>query len=80
MLDAAKSGVGIALLPCLVADLNPGLVRLTPQVMAHRELSLVYRREVRSSDSVRVTVNFLVQEMRNRAVQLSGSMAEASRQ
>ena len=80
MLDAAKSGVGIALLPCLVADLNPGLVRLTPQVMAHRELSLVYRREVRSSDPVRVTVHFLVQEMRNRAEQLSGSMAEASRQ
>lgn len=73
MLDAATSGVGIALLPCSVADMEPRLVRLTPQVLAHRELSLVYRREARMNDSVRVVAKFVVDAMRGRAGQISGS-------
>jgi DNA-binding transcriptional LysR family regulator len=73
MLEAAASGAGIALLPCMVADIEPRLVRLTPQVLAHRELSLVYRREVRMNDWVRVTAEFLVEAMRSRAGQISGS-------
>jgi DNA-binding transcriptional LysR family regulator len=73
MLDAATSEAGIALMPCLVADIEPRLVRLTPQVLARRELSLVYRREVRMNDLVGVTANFLVEAMRSRARQISGS-------
>ena len=73
MVDAATSGVGIALLPCLVADIEPRLLRLTTEVLARRELSLVYRREVRMNDAVRATANFLVATMRNRARQIAGS-------
>jgi DNA-binding transcriptional LysR family regulator len=72
MLDATISGVGLALLPCLVADREPRLVRLTPQVLAQRELSLVYRRETRLNSAVHVTVNFLAQALRSRADQISG--------
>jgi DNA-binding transcriptional LysR family regulator len=72
MLDAAISGVGLALLPCLAADLETRLVRLTPRVFAQRELSLVYRRENRDNSAVRATVNFLAQAMRARAGQISG--------
>ncbi len=72
MLDAAISGVGLALLPCLVADLEPRLIRLTQKVFAQRELSLVYRRENRNNSAVRATVNFLAQAMRARAEQIGG--------
>jgi DNA-binding transcriptional LysR family regulator len=72
MLDAAIFGVGLALLPCLVADIEPRLVRLTPQVLAQRELSLVCRREARLNEAVRVTVNMLVHATRSRVHQISG--------
>jgi hypothetical protein len=52
---------------------EPRLVRLTPQVAAHRELSLVYRREVRLNNWVRVTAEFPVEAMRSRAGQIRGS-------
>jgi DNA-binding transcriptional LysR family regulator len=74
MLDAAIFGVGLALLPCLLADIDPRLVRLTQQVLAQRELSLVYRREARLNEAVRVTVNMLVQATRRQAHQISGSV------
>jgi DNA-binding transcriptional LysR family regulator len=70
MLDAAVSGVGIALLPCPVADIEPRLVRLTPDVLARQNLSLVYRRESRTNESVRATANFLVAALRGRANQV----------
>jgi DNA-binding transcriptional LysR family regulator len=69
MLDAAASGVGIALLPCAIADIEPRLVRLTPDVLARQSLSLVYRRESRTNESVRATANFLVAALRARAGQ-----------
>jgi DNA-binding transcriptional LysR family regulator len=45
MQAAALSGAGLAMLPCLSADDEPGLVRLTPRVLATRQLSLVYPRD-----------------------------------
>jgi DNA-binding transcriptional LysR family regulator len=72
MLDAAISGVGLAVLPCMVADIEPRLRRLTPEVLAQRELSLVYRRENRQNDAVRQTASFLIQVMRGRANQIAG--------
>jgi DNA-binding transcriptional LysR family regulator len=73
MLDAAVSGLGLALLPCLVADNEPRLARLTPAVLARRELSLVYRREARLNDAVRLTASFLVEAARRRAALIRGS-------
>jgi DNA-binding transcriptional LysR family regulator len=72
MVDAAVSGVGLALLPCLVADPDGRLVRLTPEVLATRELSLVYRRETRLNSALRITADFLAQALRSRAAQISG--------
>jgi hypothetical protein len=57
----------------MVADSEPRLVRLTPQVAAHRELSLVYRREVRLNNWVRVTAESPAEAMRSRAGQIRGS-------
>jgi DNA-binding transcriptional LysR family regulator len=72
MMDAAASGVGVALLPCLVGDIEPRLRRLTPQVLVRQGLSLVYRREARMNESIRLTARFLVDTMRGRAAQMSG--------
>jgi DNA-binding transcriptional LysR family regulator len=73
MVDAAASGAGIAMLPCMVAEPDTRLVRLTPEVLARRELSIVYRREVRMNDSVRAVTSFLLETMRSRKAQISGS-------
>jgi DNA-binding transcriptional LysR family regulator len=72
MLEAAASGAGIAMLPCLFADVDPRLVRLSPQVLVKRELSLVYRREQRGSHAVRVVADFLIKALRKRSHQVAG--------
>jgi DNA-binding transcriptional LysR family regulator len=72
MLEAAASGVGLALLPCVLADVDPRLVRLTPQVLVRRGLSLVYRREQRGSRAVRIVAGFLIKALRARAARIAG--------
>lgn len=72
MLEAAASGAGLALLPCMLADADPRLVRLTPQVLARRGLSLVYRREQRVNRPVRTVASFLIEALRARTDRISG--------
>jgi DNA-binding transcriptional LysR family regulator len=73
MLEAAASGAGLALLPCMLADADPRLVRLTPEVLARRGLSLVYRREQRGNRPVRMVASFLIEALRSRIDRISGS-------
>lgn len=73
MLAAAQSGVGLAVLPCLLADRDPGLVRLTREPIAKRRLSLVYAREARTSTEVREVVAFIVDVMRAATTRLLGT-------
>src|SRR5262249_50576833 len=56
MLAAAASGAGLALLPCLLGDGEPRLVRLTPAVLATRELWLAFRRDTARSEAVRAVI------------------------
>lgn len=72
MLEAAASGAGLAVLPCMLADHDARLVRLTPQVLATRGLSLVYRREQRGNRPVRTVAAFLIEALRARAERISG--------
>jgi DNA-binding transcriptional LysR family regulator len=72
MLEAAASGAGLALLPCMLADVDTRLVRLSPQVLARRGLSLVYRREQRTSKAVRSVADFLIKALRKRSHQVDG--------
>jgi DNA-binding transcriptional LysR family regulator len=72
MVAAALSGVGLAVVPCLLGDAEPGLRRLTSEVVATRHLSLVYRREARLSESVRAVVRFVVDTMREHAARIGG--------
>jgi DNA-binding transcriptional LysR family regulator len=74
MLAAAQSGAGLAVLPCLLGDADRSLVRLTPEPVATRRVSLVYRREARLSPEVRSVSSFIVEIMREQAPKLRGQI------
>lgn len=61
---ACVAGLGIAVMPCAVADLEPALCRLTPEVLGSRPLYLVYRKEVRVSAPIAAVIDFLVDVFR----------------
>jgi DNA-binding transcriptional LysR family regulator len=73
MVAAAASGVGLAALPCILADDEPALRRLTDDVIATRSLSLVYRRESRLSDSVRAVIRFVTDTLQQHAARIRGT-------
>src|SRR5262245_52196937 len=73
MLTATAAGVGLAVLPCYLADAEPMLVRLTPTVLATRTASLVYRREARLSAPVRAVMQFVREVMHDHVDQLAGT-------
>jgi len=72
MLAAALGGAGLAVLPCLLGDEEAGLVRLTPAVLATREVSLVYQREISLAAPVQAVIRFVVQVMQENAARISG--------
>jgi DNA-binding transcriptional LysR family regulator len=72
MVLAATSGVGLAVLPCVLADAEPALQRLTPDVVASRALSLVHRRELRLSANVRAVARFVVATIRTHERRIRG--------
>jgi DNA-binding transcriptional LysR family regulator len=69
LLTAAVNGAGIALLPCLFADAEPTLRRLTAEVTARRTFSLVYRREARLSPQVQAVMRFVTEVLAERTRQ-----------
>jgi DNA-binding transcriptional LysR family regulator len=75
MLTATVAGVGLAVLPCYLADAEPMLLRLTPTVLATRNASLVYRREARLSEPVRIVMRFVREVIREHVEQLGGTPA-----
>jgi DNA-binding transcriptional LysR family regulator len=73
MQAAALSGAGLAVLPCVGADEETGLVRLTARVLATRNVSLVYPREARLSPTVQAVIRFVLDVMRENAARIAGS-------
>lgn len=72
VLSAALSGIGLAVLPCLLGDAEPALIRLTPQVLVKQNLSLVYPREFKTSESMRAAIGFVRTVVRQHALLISG--------
>jgi DNA-binding transcriptional LysR family regulator len=62
MVAATVSGLGLAVVPCSLADGHPALRRLSPVLGTHI-LSIVYRREGRLSAELRVVAQFVVDVM-----------------
>ena len=72
LVTAAASGLGLAVLPCVLADGEPLLVRLIPEVVASSPLSLVYRREARLSPEIRAVIRFVVAVIAEHAELITG--------
>ena len=56
---AVASGLGLAAIPCSMGDPDPTLHRVS-DVLGARDVSLVYRREARLSEPVRIVAQFVV--------------------
>ena len=67
-------GQGSRLLPCFLAEAEPTLKRLTPDVLIKHPVSLVYRREVRLVEPVRVVIRFVIDVMRKHADSMKGTL------
>lgn len=71
LLAAAAAGLGVAALPCFVADAEPELVRVVPEVRA-RELWIAVHADLRRSPRARVGLEFLAAVLAAQAESLRG--------
>jgi DNA-binding transcriptional LysR family regulator len=69
---AAVSGVGLAVLPCMLGDAESNLVRVTDEVVASYPLSLVYRRESRLAAPVRDVIRFVLDVVEKNSARIRG--------
>jgi DNA-binding transcriptional LysR family regulator len=72
MVTACAAGIGLAVLPCMAAEPEPALERLTAEVLGTSRFSLVYRKEVLVSPAVKAVIQFVSEVMREYAARMSG--------
>ncbi|HYC04946.1 MAG TPA: LysR family transcriptional regulator [Azospirillaceae bacterium] len=69
----AKAGLGAAILPCFLADPDPGLVRLLPPAeVGSLDLWLVAHADLARAPRIRAVLDFLAETCATRAAQLRG--------
>ena len=79
LLTAVRAGVGVAVLPCIVAENDPGFVRCVPPRSDHgRVLWLVTHERIRRSPKVRSVIDFLYARLKARALELQTVRADAA--
>ena len=79
LLSAVRAGVGIAVLPCIVAEADPGFVRCLPPRLDHgRVLWLVTHERIRRNPNVRNVIDFLYERLKARAAGLEKAKAAAA--
>jgi molybdate transport repressor ModE-like protein len=79
MLTAAASGAGLAVMPCMLAEREPRVLRLTAEVVGSSPVSLVYRREIGLEGPVRAVIRFVTSVIRENAAWISGRRDEDQR-
>ncbi|MGL4237640.1 LysR family transcriptional regulator [Tabrizicola sp.] len=72
LVATAREGIGVALLPCVLADAAEGLERLVPQVLLSQPVLLVCRRDVADDPQARVVIRCLVAALGRARAALSG--------
>jgi DNA-binding transcriptional LysR family regulator len=77
LLAAAAAGLGVAALPCFVADAEPELVRVLPEVRV-RELWIAVHADLRRSPRARVGLEFLAAVLASEAESLRGAQPGAT--
>ena len=79
LLSAVRSGFGIAVLPCIVADADPELIRCIPPRDDHgRVLWLLTHERVRHSPAVRAVIDFMYERLMRHARDLEAKLAAAA--
>ncbi len=78
-LSAAVSGLGLAVLPCYLADVTPGLRRLWPEQGVARTAWLVLRRDARRTARVRAVADFLISLIAQHRALLAGELGPHAR-
>lgn len=73
--DAAEAGLGLAVLPCFVADERAGLRRVPPGIVAHSTGWIVVHEDMQRSARVRAVLDALETILREEAPLLSGERA-----
>lgn len=74
---AIRSGAGLGILPCIMADGDETLVRLMPRQCRHDEtIWLVVHNDIRHARRIRIVCDFLESTIREQQRALSGSSAE----
>lgn len=64
LMSAVKTSVGIAILPCVIADADPDLIRCLPPRTDHRrQLWLLTHERVRRTPAVRIVVDYLYERL-----------------
>jgi DNA-binding transcriptional LysR family regulator len=67
LLSAVRSGFGIAVLPCILADSEPDLIRCLPPRRDHgRVIWLLTHERVRHNPRVRAVIDFLFERLKQR--------------
>lgn len=78
LLAAVQSGFGVAVLPCVVGDADPNLIRCIPPRDGHgRVLWLLTHERVRHTPRVRAVIDFLYQRLSRHVRQLESKLAAA---
>ena len=78
LLSAVRSGFGIAVLPCVVADADPELIRCLPPRPDHgRVLWLLTHERLRHTPRVRAIIDFLYERLSRHVRQLEARQAAA---
>ena len=78
LMSAIRSGLGIAVLPRIVADADPDLIQCVPPRGEHgRVMWLVTHERVRHSPPVRTAIDFLYDRLRRHIAQLEEKPAAA---
>lgn len=78
MMSAIRSGLGIAVLPCILADADPDLVQCVPPMEGNeRAMWLVTHERVRRSPRVRLVIDFLYERLMRHIRELEAQRAAA---
>jgi DNA-binding transcriptional LysR family regulator len=78
VLNAAIVGMGLAVLPCFLAEAEPTLRRLVPEVLGSREIWLVFHPEVARIARVRRVIDFVTEIVGQEAWMLRGEAGAIS--
>ena len=71
LLTAVRSGFGIAVLPCVVADADPDLIRcIAPRADHGRVLWLLTHERVRHEPRIRAVIDFLYERLKKHVAAL----------